>query len=239
MTLLQHHLLALGITSAMTLGFSLFALWKNPKRNLNRSVALYCLSLAWWSGWECAAFQMPTKELTYQFFRIEYLGVVFIPTLLCTLVTYLLDFSPQKRRRFLAPLYLLSIAALFPSVIFPGPYFLSMANSSPVAYLHSYPWTGSYYWLFLVFFIGSAQTVQHLALGVNACLQWHEPRPGHRFGQQHLALTAQQSFQELKAPCSERLSIAELVPYRAFSLFVQVLAYDNVHSEFTVSPQLV
>ena len=163
MTLLQHHLLALGITSAMTLGFSLFALLKNPRRNLNRAVALYCLSLAWWSGWECAAFQMPTQELTFQLFRIEYLGVVFIPTLLCALVAYLLDFSPQKRRRFLAPMYLLSVAALFPSAIFPGPYFLSITNSTPVAYLPSYPWAGTYYWIFLVFFIGSV-SVAHVLI---------------------------------------------------------------------------
>ena len=153
MTLFQHHVLALAVTSATTLGFGLFVLWKNPKRNLHRSMAAFCFSLAWWSGWECAALQMPTRELAFRLMRIDYIGVVFIPTLTCTTVSYLLDFSRQARRRFLLPLYAFSIAALLPCSIFPTKEFLSV-SPGPVSYLPIWGWAGPHYWIFLILWFG-------------------------------------------------------------------------------------
>ena len=41
MTLLQHHLLALGLIGATTLALGLFILLKSPKRFLNRIFALF------------------------------------------------------------------------------------------------------------------------------------------------------------------------------------------------------
>ena len=153
MTLLQHHLLALGITSVTTLGLGLFVFWKNPSRNIHRSMALYCFSLAWWSGWECAALQLPTAEAAFQLMRVEYLGVVFMPTLLCTAVSFLVNLSRLDRKRLLVPLYICSVAFLFPTAIYPTKDFLSMQG--PVAYLPFWGLGGSRYWMFLVFFLGS------------------------------------------------------------------------------------
>ncbi|MDP3723422.1 MAG: histidine kinase N-terminal 7TM domain-containing protein, partial [Candidatus Omnitrophota bacterium] len=153
MTLFQHHLLALGIVSATTFGLGVFVLWKNPKRNLHRSMALYCFSLAWWSGWECAALQMPTHALTKQLMRIEYMGVSFIATLFCTAVSFLLDWSPRVRRRVLLPLYLGSAVALIAASVYPTTYFLDV-TPGPVAYLPIWGLAGPFYWIFLVFFLG-------------------------------------------------------------------------------------
>ena len=154
MTLFQYHLVGLALTSISMLGLGLFVLWKNPKRNLHRSMAAYCWSIAWWSGWECTALQMPTKELTRQLLRVEYVGVVFITTLLCTTVSYLLDFSPRARRRFLLPLYAGSVIFLFFASIFPTKQFLDI-TPGPMFYLPFWAVAGPHYWPFLVFFLGT------------------------------------------------------------------------------------
>ena len=127
---------------------------KNPTRNLNRSMAVYCFSVAWWSGWECAALQMPTRELAGRLLHVEYAGVVFIPTLLCTTVSYLVDLPSTVRRRLLLPLYFLSTGFLFVLSIFPMSSFLSVSQGS-VYYLPVWGKAGPYYWSFLVFFLGA------------------------------------------------------------------------------------
>ena len=147
MTLFQHHLLGLSLISASMFGFGLFVFLKNPQRNLNRSMALYCLSLAWWSGWECAALQMPTRELSFVLMQIEYIGVVFIPTLFWTTLSYLLGFSSHARRK-LFPLYLFSLGALCVTSIFPMKKFLWI-TPGPVHYLPVWGQAGPYYWIFL------------------------------------------------------------------------------------------
>ncbi len=154
MTLFQHHLLALFFTFLTLTPMGLFVLWKNPRRNLNRSMAFYCFSLAWWSGWECVALQMPSRHLTTQLFRVEYLGVAFIPTLLCTTVTFLLNVPRKHRKQLLVPLYFGSLVTLFPASIFPTSKFL-VASSNPVAYLPIFGQAGPYYSAFLVFFFAT------------------------------------------------------------------------------------
>ena len=155
MTLFHYHLVGLALTSTSMVGLGLFVLWKNPKRNLHRSMAVYCWSIAWWSGWECAALQMPTKEITLALLRVEYAGVVFITTLLCTTVSYLLDFTPRARRRFLLPLYTGSVIALFFASLFPTKQFLDI-TPGPMFYLPFWAVAGSHYWIFLTFFLGTS-----------------------------------------------------------------------------------
>ena len=116
-------------------------------------MAAYCFSLAWWSGWECAALQMSSRELSFLLMRIEYMGVAFISTLFCTTVTYLLDFSSQARRKLLLPLYSFSIIALFFISLFPTRYFFGVSPGS-VAYLPIWGWAGPYYWIFLAIWLG-------------------------------------------------------------------------------------
>ncbi len=117
-------------------------------------MAVYCFSLAWWSGWECAALLMPTRELAFLLLRIEYIGVVFISTLFCTTVSYLLKFSPQRRKRLLLPLYAGSLIFLLPATFFPSQKFL-WVSPGPVSYLPVWGSAGSYYWTFLAFFIAT------------------------------------------------------------------------------------
>jgi len=177
------------------------------------------------------AFQMPTKELTYQLFRVEYLGVVFMPTLLCTVVTYLLDFSSQMRRRFLIPMYLLSLAALFPSAIFPSRHFLLITNSTPVAYLPSYPWAGSYYWIFLVFFIGSV-TIAHAMI----IRRWRKAQGEERA---RLALFLIGSLAAYLGGCPEfalkyGVRLGWLSPYGLYGipLYISMMIYSVIRHRF-------
>ena len=162
MTLFQYHLIGLALTSTSMLGFGLFVFLKNPKQGLNRSVALYCLSLGWWSGWEWAALQMTNRETAHLFMRIEYLGVCFISTLFCTVVSHIIKQNSRTRKRFLIPLYLCSAAFTLVATFFPSRRFLWVSDG-PVAYLPVWGWAGSYYASFLTFFLASS-VVGHFLL---------------------------------------------------------------------------
>lgn len=154
MTLFQYHLLGLALASLAMFGFGVFAFLKNSRSPLNRAMALYCLSIAWWSGWECAALQMPTPAQAFLLMRIEYLGVVFIPSLLCCTVTHLVHIAPAIRRKLLAFLYGLSVITLIPATIVPTRQFVWVTDR-PVAYLPIWVQAGPYYWLFMAFFFGT------------------------------------------------------------------------------------
>ncbi len=162
MTLFQYHLLGLALTSLSMLGFGLFLLIKNTKRKLNLAMALYCFSIAWWSGLECAALQMPTRELSFLLMRLEYIGVAFIPTLLFATVSYLLNLSSQVRKKFLLPFSVMSAATLIIATIHPVKQFLWI-SPGPVFYLPVWGWAGSYYWIFMLFFF-SAIWISHVLL---------------------------------------------------------------------------
>ncbi|MBI3291442.1 MAG: hypothetical protein HYZ73_01330 [Elusimicrobia bacterium] len=151
MTLYHYHLLGLALTALSMSGFGIFLLLKNPRRNLNRSMALYCFSVAWWSGWECALLQMPTRELSEFLLRVEYIGVSFIPTLLCTTVSYLVNLPSRTRWRLLLPFYALSVIFFFVFTLHPMKSFLGM-TPGPIFYLPIWGWAGPHYWTFLAFF---------------------------------------------------------------------------------------
>lgn len=163
MTLYQHHLLGLALTSISMCGFGLFLLLRNPSRPLNRSMAYYCFSIAWWSGWECAALQMPTREMGFLLMRVEYIGVCFIPTLFYRTVSHLLNFPPKLRKLSFLPLMICSTITLFVATLYPTKQFFWI-SPGPVFYLPFWGWAGPYYWIFLTFFIGTILTGHILLL---------------------------------------------------------------------------
>ncbi len=163
MTLFQYHLIGLALTSTSLVGFGIFLLLKNPERPLNRSMSLYCFSVAWWSGWEFFALQMPTRELAFLLMRIEYFGVAYIPTLFCTTASYLLNQSARTRKKVLIPLYVMSTLTLIPAVFFPTKQFL-WVSSGPVFYLPIWGQAGMYYWMFMVFFFSAILTAHFLMI---------------------------------------------------------------------------
>ena len=52
MTLLQHHVLALALTTATTFGLGLLVFLADPKRRLNQVFGLYSLAISWWAFFE-------------------------------------------------------------------------------------------------------------------------------------------------------------------------------------------
>ena len=230
MTLLQYHLLGLAVTSATMVGFGLFLLFNKPKTILKRSMAFYCFSVAWWSGWECGSLLMPTKELSFLFMRVEYLGVVFIPTLLCTTVAYLLHFTPQMRKRFLAPLYIGSIAAIVPFTLFPTKQLL-WVSSGPVFYLPVWGVAGPYYGIFMVFFFGAILTAHAFLFHY-----WRQAKEAERV---RLALFLVGSALSYVGGCPEfglkygfRLGWLNPFGLYAFPLYIGILTYAVVQHQF-------
>ena len=230
MTLLQHHLLGLAVTSASMLGFGLFLLLNKPRTILKRSMALYCFSVAWWSGLEYVALLMSTRELAFRFMRIEYLGVVFIPTLLCTTVSYLLNFTPKARRRFLLPLYICSTAFILPLSLFPTKQFLWF-SSGPVFYLPIWGAAGPYYWVFMVFFFGAIVAVHVLMIRA-----WRRAIGAERA---RLTLFIVSSIFAYVGGCPEfglkyGFRLGWLNPYGlyAFPLYIGILTYAVVQHQF-------
>lgn len=120
-------------------------------------MAAYCFSLAWWSGWELASLLMPTRELFFLAMRIEYMTVVFIPTLFCATVAHLLKLPPSTKKHVLTPLYCISIVFLFPATLFPSRGFL-WVTPGDLHYLPVWGLAGPYYWTFMVFFFSAVLT---------------------------------------------------------------------------------
>ena len=78
MTLLQHHILALGLTAVTTLGLGLLVFLAEPKRRLNQVFGLYSLAISWWAFTEillvCAKDQAMANSISY----MKWPGVIFI-----------------------------------------------------------------------------------------------------------------------------------------------------------------
>ena len=230
MTLFQYHLLGLALTALSMVGFGSFVFLKNPRSPLNRAMALYCLSIGWWSGWECAALQMSTRETAFLLIRVEYLGVVFIPTLFCTTAAYLLQFSSQARRRLLVPLYGLSVLSLMWISLFPTERVLGV-SVGPVAYLPVWGKAGPYYWLFMMFFFGAVVTAHIMVL-----FGWVRATGQERI---RLAIFAVGSILAYVGGCPEfglkyGLRLGWLNPFGlyAFPLYIGLLTYAVVQHQF-------
>ncbi len=89
MSLLHHHILALILTAATTLGLGLLVFLADPKRRLNQVFGLYSLTIAWWAFWESISLIAHSQKTVEALGYFEWLGVIFIaPTFVHTVFLF-------------------------------------------------------------------------------------------------------------------------------------------------------
>jgi signal transduction histidine kinase len=147
MTLLQHHLLALGLIGATTTTLGLCILSNNPKRFLNRLFTLYMMSVAWWSFWELWGLCSPNETIATVRFRTEYLGCCFIPTLFYHGTVAL---AGAQRKFELLMSY--AFSAIFTMLIAALDHPLMRVGAISIAYLPYWGKAGPLYVVFVSFF---------------------------------------------------------------------------------------
>ena len=149
MTLLQHHLLALGLIALSTILLALFVLSRRPQGTVNRLFALYMVAVAWWSLWEIWDQFSPNESVATARLRAEYIGICLIPTLFYHGVSVLTGF---RKPRELITAYACSVVFVVLIVGLRHP--LLLPNAIPRAYLPYWGNAGPLYFTFLTFFSG-------------------------------------------------------------------------------------
>lgn len=98
MTPLQHHLLALSLTTIFSTTLGIFVWLKNPRRWLNRLFALHSLAIAAWSATEPFSTMLATSEaMGMSWLRLEHVAVFLMPPLVFHLVAVLLELRSTQR----------------------------------------------------------------------------------------------------------------------------------------------
>ena len=148
MTLLQHHLLALCLTTIFSLLLGLFVWLKNPGRWLNRLFALHSFTIAGWAITESLATILSKTEETAMFWvRIEHMFVFFLPPLIFHLVAALVNQKDKPTRRIIQTGYSISLL-----LTFVGYSPLIYAKQVQRNYLPYWIEPGPLYWVVPLFF---------------------------------------------------------------------------------------
>ncbi len=111
--MLRHYFLALIVTAATHLVLSVFVYLRGPKRLTNVTYALYSLAIAWWSFFEAYSITTPNQATALLLWRVNHVGVIFIPIFFVHFVTSLLESHEQQKRRLLIRVsYLVGVCLL-------------------------------------------------------------------------------------------------------------------------------
>lgn len=94
--LYSNFIAVLWVTAITTFLLGVFV-WLRRRHNLiNRTFALYCLSISWWSFCEIWGISADAKETALLWTRIEQVGVFFIPTFFVHFIISLLNIKDKK-----------------------------------------------------------------------------------------------------------------------------------------------
>jgi signal transduction histidine kinase len=143
---LFNHILSSSLTFLCTLILGVFVYLKGKEVSVNRTFALYSLSIAIWGFCRIWILLAEDESEGLLWIRLTYVGMVFIPTLFIHFVSCLLD--TKESRRWLIPSYLLSF--IFLSII-PSRLLIHGVSHKefPIKYV---PEPGIIYPFFMVFF---------------------------------------------------------------------------------------
>ncbi len=130
MTLLDHHILALRLTSLTTFGLGFLVFASGPRRRLNQVFGLYSLSIAWWAIWESLVVSATSQENAGLFGRLQWLGVIFIAPTFAHTVFLFTEQRSKIKRAFLRIAYIASFFFLISHLLFNS----LIRTMSPVAY---------------------------------------------------------------------------------------------------------
>lgn len=98
MNLLPHYVIALLLTSVTFATMGIFVLLKNSRSLVNRTFFLHFISIATWSLFEGLGIVVPDKDLALLLWRVNHIGVIFIPIFLIHFIFSLLDINRGKRK---------------------------------------------------------------------------------------------------------------------------------------------
>lgn len=98
MDILAQYFLALLATGIINGSLGIFVLIKGFNKRLNQVLALYSLSLFLWSIFEALGITAHDKTLALLLWRVNHIGVIFIPVFLVHFVFLLLDAKGRRRK---------------------------------------------------------------------------------------------------------------------------------------------
>ena len=113
--ILGQYFFALLITGIINFGLGLFVISKGFNRRINQIFALYSLSLAVWSILEAWGITRTDESTALLLWRINHIGVIFIPIFL-THFTFLFLNIKDRRRKFIPISY--TIGAKFQDIVY-------------------------------------------------------------------------------------------------------------------------
>lgn len=95
--MLYHYVIALLVTCVVHLALAIIVFSKGRKRLSNITFALYSTAGSWWSGFEAFSISVHDQNLALFLWRLNHIGVIFIPIFLNHFVVSLLE--PEKRNQ--------------------------------------------------------------------------------------------------------------------------------------------
>lgn len=131
MTLLQHHALALWLTTLTTAALGLLVFLAEPRRRLNQIFGVYSLSIAWWALFEGLACSAADKASATFFAYLEWPGVMFIAPTFFHTVCLLTENTKNVARIILRVAYVLTVVLVLVHILSNQ----VVAELRPVAYL--------------------------------------------------------------------------------------------------------
>ena len=110
--MLFQHVVALSVTAVTHFILAIVIYAKGRRRLTNVAYALYSLAISWWSSLEAFAITRQGFDSALFWWRVNHIGVIFIPVFFVHFVISLLD-PPQRKRRTLLIQLSYTLALLF------------------------------------------------------------------------------------------------------------------------------
>lgn len=118
MTLLQHHMLACGLTSVSTFGLGLLVFLSDPKKRINHIFGFYSLCISLWAVIEISVVGANDLETAKRFIFLFWPPILFIPSTFLHTVLLLTNETGATSKKTLKTSYLLSCLFLIAHIFF-------------------------------------------------------------------------------------------------------------------------
>jgi len=144
--ILTQYFIALIATGIINFGLGLLVIFKGFNRRLNQILALYSLSLAVWSIFEALGITSTNESLALILWRLNHVGVIFIPVFLTHFIFLLVNIQGKKKKLIpisyaIATVFLfLNATPLLISEVVPKFSFNYFINPGPLYYIFLTQW---------------------------------------------------------------------------------------------------
>lgn len=109
---LKHYFFALFVTAITHFILAVFVYSKGPRKLTNVTYALYSTAIAWWSSLEALSITTTSQAQALLLWRLNHVGVIFIPIFFVHFVMSLLEDHGRQRKRHLIVLSYVAGASL-------------------------------------------------------------------------------------------------------------------------------